>query len=53
MWKHALESLAGPDSSELTAPSGAARLPTTLWRCLVEAALLLSLLLTSSWLSGR
>jgi hypothetical protein len=53
MWKYSLESTAGLDSSELTAPPDAGRLSTNLWRCVIEAALLLGMLLTSSWLVGR
>jgi hypothetical protein len=45
-----LESAAGTDSGELT--PGERRQPD-LWRYAAEAALLLGLLLTSSWLMSR
>ena len=50
MWKHALESVAGPDSGELTPVEH--RRPG-LWRYVTDAALLLGFLLASSWLSSR
>jgi hypothetical protein len=51
MWKHALESAAGPDSGELSPPDE--RIRPNLWRYVTDAALLLGLLLASSWLSSR
>jgi hypothetical protein len=53
MWKYSLESVAGPDSGELDTPDGAGRPQADLWRYIGEAALLLGMLLASSWLMGR
>jgi hypothetical protein len=47
MWKHLLEGLAGPDTSQLI---GLRRLAWDWRRLLAEAGLLLGLLAASSWL---
>jgi hypothetical protein len=51
MWKHALESAAGPDSGQFRSLDQRAR--PNLWRYAADVALLLGLLLASSWLSSR
>jgi hypothetical protein len=53
MWKYSLEGIARSDSSELSAPAEAGRRHPHLQRYLVDAALLLGFLLTSSWLICR
>ena len=53
MWKYSLESLAGSDSGELSALTDARHRRPDWRRHLAEAALLLGMLLASSWLIYR
>jgi hypothetical protein len=53
MWKYSLESLPGSDTGELSASADAGHRRTDWRRRLAEAALLLGMLLTSSWLICR